>query len=77
MSELRPRGWAGVSQVEEGGKRYTEQPVQKCRGLGKQGVFREQRSSVWLELRPPGEKFARDKCQGDLRRDRIWYSGAI
>ena len=48
VSELRPKGWAGVTRLKETEKRCTEQPVQRYGGVGKQDVFTEQRSSVWL-----------------------------
>ena len=37
-----------------------EQLVQGLGDIGKQDVFREQRSSVWLELGPHGEELARE-----------------
>ena len=37
-----------------------EQLVQGHGDIGKQDVFREQRSSVWLELGPQGEELARE-----------------
>lgn len=64
VCELRPKQWAEVSQVKERGKRCTEQPVQRRGGLGRQGVLRGLRSSVWLELGPLGEELARDEGPG-------------
>lgn len=50
--------------MKEKGERCTEQPVQRCEGLGEQGVFREQRSSVWVKQGPLEEELARDEGPG-------------
>lgn len=50
----------GRHQVKEREKKMLEQLVQGHGDIGKQDVFREQRSSFWLELGPHREELARE-----------------